>query len=160
MVVLVIERPGHKPVETDVESRLRLAHAAFAELPRTEVRRDPHARTIDSVRAGGFGDAIFLVGADQFAGFRDWKEPERLLDLVRLGVGTRPGFPRGRLDEVLAGLGRPDRVVFFEVDPVDVSSRDVRARVAAGESVSELVPAGVAALVQELGLYRRDRGLH
>jgi nicotinate-nucleotide adenylyltransferase len=160
LLVLVIEEPGHREVATDGETRLELARAAFAELPGVEVRLDPHGRTIDSVRAGDFGDAIFVVGADEFAEFLGWKEPDELLEQVRLGVATRPGFPRERLQDVLAALRRPDRVVFFEIEPLPVASRELRRLAAAGEPLDAYVPPAVADLVRNLGLYRRDGGLH
>jgi nicotinic acid mononucleotide adenylyltransferase len=56
----------------------------------------------------GFGDdAIFLVGADQFAKFLTWREPDEILEHVRLGVATRPGYPREKLDPVSRELRRP-----------------------------------------------------
>jgi nicotinic acid mononucleotide adenylyltransferase len=58
------------------------------------------------------------------------------------------------LDEVLAELGRPDRVLFFEIEPNPAASTDARARIAAGEPLDELVPAAVARLISERGLYR------
>ena len=152
--------PGHKEVTTDVEARLRLAHAAFDEIPGVDVRRDDHARTIDAVRAGDFDGATFLVGADEFAGFRGWKDPDELLEHVRLAVATRPGFPRERLDETVAALERPERVAFFDIEPLDVSSTELRSRAAAGEPIDEYVPPKVAELVLSLGLYRRGAGLH
>jgi nicotinate-nucleotide adenylyltransferase len=160
LLVLVVAEPGHKEVGLDAATRLRLAQAAFADVPRAEVRLEPHARTIDSLRAGDYSDAIFLVGADEFADFKEWKEPDALLEHVRLGVATRPGYPRERLDPVLAGLSRPDRVLFFEIDPVDVASRELRRKIADGEPIDADVPPGVADLVRRLGLYRRDVGLH
>jgi nicotinate-nucleotide adenylyltransferase len=160
LVVLVVAAPGHRDVELDVDTRLQLAQAAFDDVPVAEVRRDDHPRTLDSVRSGDFGDAIFLVGADQFAQFLDWKDPDELLEHVRLGVATRPGFPRERLEGVLSALRRPDRVVFFEIEPVDVASRDIRRLAAAGEPIDAYVPPGVAKLVRSLGLYRRRVGLH
>jgi nicotinate-nucleotide adenylyltransferase len=160
LLVLVVEHPGHKEVQTEPETRLRLAEAAFADVPEAEVRLEPSARTVDSLRDDRYGDAIFLIGADQFAGFAGWKEPDDLLEHVRLGVATRPGVPRERLDEVLAGLRRPHRVEFFELEPVDVSSRELRRRAAAGEPIDPFVPPGVADLVRSRGLYRHDVGLH
>ncbi len=99
-------------------------------------------------------DPVFLVGADEFASFLAWKEPERVLDLARLGVATRPGVDRASLDDVLARLGRPDRVGFFEIDPLPVSSSDIRGRLAAGGSISGLVPPPVEAEIARLELYR------
>jgi nicotinic acid mononucleotide adenylyltransferase len=46
------------------------------------------------------------------------------------------------------------RVVFFEIEPNPASSTDIRERVAAGEPIDRLVPAAVARLVEERGLYR------
>ena len=151
LVVLVAADPGHREVEAPAEARLRLAEAAFAGL--AEVRLDPYARTVDALRAGGFDDPVFLVGADQFADFLSWKEPDAVLELARLGVATRPGYPRESLDAVLARLRRPERVVFFEIEPTAVSSTEVRERVGRGEAIDGLVPAAGAALIAELGLY-------
>jgi len=68
-------------------------------------------------------------------------------------VATRPGYPRERLDPVLAALQRPERVTLFEIPAVDVSSTDLRARLGRGEPVGDLVPEEVARLVVEGGLY-------
>jgi len=144
--VLVIEQPGHRGVVADPQTRLRLAEAAFPEM---SVRLDPHAFTVDAVRAGGFGeDALFIVGADQAAGFGQWREPDEILKRVKLAVGTRSGYP-------LPDLSRfGDRVVAFDLASPDVSSSEVRRRIAAGEPIDELVPAEVAELIEELGLYQ------
>jgi nicotinate-nucleotide adenylyltransferase len=97
---------------------------------------------------------LLLIGADEFADFPTWKDPGGVLERARLAVATRPGYPRERLVEVLEKLARPERVRFFEIDPLPISSRDIRERVARGESIADLVPAAVADLIESLGLYR------
>ena len=151
LIVLVAERPGHKDVYLPAETRLELARAAF---PDDDVRLDPHERTIDLLRDEDFGDSLFVIGADQFGDFLTWKEPDEVLERTRLAVATRPGFPRERLDAVLGRLRRPERVLFFEIEPQPEASRDIRARAAAGEPLDGLVPAAVGRLVEERGLYR------
>jgi nicotinate-nucleotide adenylyltransferase len=153
VVVLVVAAPGHKHVATDAETRLDLAGAAF---PDEDVELDLHPRTVDMLRDRRFDDPMFLIGADQFADFLSWKEPDEVLELTRLGVATRPGYPRERLEPVLARLRRPDRVEFFEIEPMDVSSSGIRTRVAAGDPIDGLVPPAVAHEIERLGLYRRD----
>jgi nicotinate-nucleotide adenylyltransferase len=138
-------------VELDAETRLALARAAF---PGREVELDHHARTVDMLRERRFEDPLFLIGADEFCDFLSWKEPQGVLELARLGVATRPGFPPERLERVLARLERPDRVEFFEIQPIPVSSTEIRAQAARGESIAGLVPDTVAELVARLGLYR------
>jgi nicotinate-nucleotide adenylyltransferase len=152
--VLVSVAPPHKRVDVDADVRLRLTQLAF---PREQVVRDEHPYSIDTVK--GFGDdAVFLVGADQFARFLTWREPDEILEHVRLGVATRPGYPRDRLDAVLEQLRRPGRVELFDMEPVPISSSDIRDRVSRGEPIDALVPHAVAAEIDRLGLYRRERG--
>jgi nicotinate-nucleotide adenylyltransferase len=155
LLVLVVGAPGHKPVETAVEDRLVLSRLAFADLPRTEVVRDDNAYTIDSVRHWAANDTVFLIGADQLADFLSWREPEAILDRVLLGVATRPGSPRRRLEEVLAALNRSERIELFEIPAVPVSSREIRARLARGEHVDELIPEAVGREIERAGLYGR-----
>ena len=151
LVVLVGERPAYRKVHASAEDRLALAQAAF---PGDEVRLDPYPRTVELLRAERFDDPIFVVGADQFRGFLAWSEPAEVLERTRLAVATRPGFPPDELDGVLEQLERPERVLFFEIAPNPAASTDVRALAAAGEPLDGLVPAAVARLVTERGLYR------
>ena len=142
LVILVSERPAHRETHASADDRLALARAAF---PDDDVRLDPHARTVELLREEDFDDPVFVVGADQFAGFRDWMEPDEVLRRTRLAVVARPGVPRA---------GGDDRVVWIEMPPVPISSTDVRAAVAAGDPIDALVPPAVAALLEERHLYR------
>jgi nicotinate-nucleotide adenylyltransferase len=152
VVVVVAARPGHKDVELDAETRLDLARAAF---PDHEVELDPHERTVDMLEAGRWSDPLFLIGADEFSDFLAWKDPEGVIARARLAVATRPGYSHERLEGVLEQLSRPERVQFFEIDPLPISSRELRERVARGESIDGLVPAAVAELIVLRGLYRK-----
>jgi len=146
LLVLVSENPGHKSTHSPADLRLELARAAF---PDDDVRLDPYPRTIDLLRGERFDAPLFVLGADEFCAFGSWKEPDDVLALAELAVGTRPGFPRDRLDSVLDGLRRPERVHFFEIEPNPASSTAIRARVAGDPSV----PPAVAALIRQFGLY-------
>jgi nicotinate-nucleotide adenylyltransferase len=154
LLVRVVADPGHRTVETEAATRLHLARLAFRDVPGAEVDLDHWARTVDSLAELALDDPVFLVGADEFASFPSWKEPDRVLELARLGVATRPGYPRERLDAVLGSLARPERVTIFEIAPHDVSSSAIRRLVAGGAPIDGLVPAAVAAEVERLGLYR------
>jgi nicotinate-nucleotide adenylyltransferase len=153
LLVLVVADPGHKRATTPADVRLELARLAFEDVPEAEVELDPQARTVDSLEALEPRDAVFVVGADEFVDFPQWKNPERVLQLVRLGVAMRPGVPEKRLRSTRARLPAPDRISFFEMEPVPVSSSQVRERVARGEPIDDLVPAKVADEIARLGLY-------
>lgn len=150
-VVLVAENPEHKDVRTPAADRLALAEAAF---PGDDVRLDEHPRTVDMLRASDWPNPLLLVGADQLAAFRHWKESDAVLDMARVGVATRPGLGLDELARALEELGRPDRIELFEIEPWPVASRELRARVARGESLDGLVPPAVAKEIVNRGLYR------
>jgi nicotinate-nucleotide adenylyltransferase len=137
LLVLVAERPGHASVHASAADRLAMARVAFADLG--EVELDPHPYTVDAVRGGRFGDAYFIVGADQAAAFETWKDPAEILRWVTLAVGTRSGY---------------ERAVTFELDSPNVSGTEIRDRVARGEPIDDLVPPAVARVIEERGLYR------
>ena len=161
LLVVVTGQTPDKEVDVDAETRLKLAAAAFEgrsriEVSRLELDRPQPSYSVDTVRWAGEqgGEIVFVVGADRFLDFPTWREPERVLEYAKLAVATRPGFPRERLVDVLEQIDRIDRILFFEIEPLPISSTDVRRRVARGEAVDHLVPQRVADLIDELGLYR------
>lgn len=154
LVVAVVADPGHKTSETPVETRLELTRIAFADVPEAVVEVDPHARTVDSLEERELEDVLFVLGADEVASFESWKTPKRVLELARLAVAMRQGVSREAVEGVSERLRAGDRIVEFEMEPVDVSSTEIRSRVARGEPVDDLVPPAVAAAIARLGLYR------
>jgi nicotinate-nucleotide adenylyltransferase len=141
--VFVVADPGHKEVAADAQSRLRLAQAAF---PDADVQLDDHAYTVDMLRDLELEDPLFLIGADEWRDFATWKEPDEVLRMARLGVGTRAGVE----DTTEA----QDRVTFFHFDSPPVSSREIRTRVGRGVPIDGLVPPAVADQIWDSGLYR------
>ena len=113
-------------------------------------------RTVDMLRDHPeWEGAVFLLGADEFAGFLGWKEPEEVLRLVRLGVATRPGLPRERLDRCSRARATRARRVLRARAASRSPRRELRARLDRGEDVRELVPAAVWELIERDGLYGR-----
>ena len=159
-MIIPVGNPPHKQVVLPAETRFRLAHAAFRDMPRVvfsriDMERSGPAYTVDAVKYAEkeWGDVIFLVGADQFLGFPDWKDPDEILVHSRLGVATRPGVSEKKLKAVLKKLARPERVELFEIPELPISSTVIRRRIAADEPYEELVPDAVADVIEELGLY-------
>jgi nicotinate-nucleotide adenylyltransferase len=135
--------------------RLAVEGAAGIDVCALEIERRGVSYTVDTL--GSLHDShpeaelTLIVGADVAATLESWREPDRLLELADVAVATRPGAPRRALP---AGA----RVSFLEMPAIDVSSSMVRARVAAGEPVQELVGAPVARYIAEHGLYRDADG--
>lgn len=90
---------------------------------------------------------LFLVlGSDAVAGLATWEHTERLKDLAEIIVVDRPGT-----EGALPPDGYRYRVV--EVPLLEVSSTDVRARVADGRPLDYLLTPPVIECIQARGLY-------
>ena len=157
--------PPHKPAHNlaSNEDRLAMLRLALAGEPRfdalpIEFDRPGKSYTVDTVRAlqalhpgDGF---VFIIGADTLPELHTWHQPLELLSLVRIVTLARPGFVP---DAVALQLPPPWPARLLADlrtgDPLDVSSRDVRAKIAAGQTLS-LVPEPVQRYIQEHNLYR------
>jgi nicotinate-nucleotide adenylyltransferase len=148
VLVVPAARPPHRDASaTPVEDRLAMAQLTFAGEPRVEVSRIEIDRsgvgyTVDTLRAlRGRDELVLIVGADQDVA--RWHEPEEILRLAHLAVA-----PRGQ-DTARRGAG----VTELEMDPVDLSSTEVREALATGGGTEAVVPA-VLDLIRSRGLYR------
>ena len=158
--------PPHKEVEADpgVEHRVAMCEAAVAgdarfAVSRADADRAGPAYTVDLLRSlGGTDELTFIVGGDMAQSLPTWHDPEGVLALARLGVAEREGVHRADIAERLAGLaGAADRVAFFDMPRLDISSSLLRRRAAAGLPLRYLVPRGVAEYIEREGLYAPSR---
>lgn len=162
LLVVPAGDPPHKTVATPAETRCRMVEFAFADMAQVEISRielEPGGPryTVDTLRllTERHDDLTLLVGADQFAGFGGWREPDTILELARLAVASRPGYEEEALSPVLAALAQPERVSFFPIPAHPVSSEQIRARARDGLAIDDLVPSAVVAEIARLGLYKR-----
>lgn len=101
------------------------------------------------------GTLFFLLGWDSLARLPDWDEPDRLLKLCRIVAVPRAGCMKPDLDEMEMLIpGIREHIISLDFAPVDISSSDIRERVARGLSIKGLVPDQVEKYVREKGLYR------
>ena len=160
-----VHTPPHKEAVGDPGPEVRLALCVAAaggdaglEVSRLELDRGGPSWTVDTLRAihaSAPGDELtFIVGGDQAQGLASWREPAAILQLAVLAVAEREGVGREDIRARLDGLVPPGRLAFFDMPRIDVSSSDVRRRVAAGSPIRHLVPDAVATLIAERGLYR------
>jgi nicotinate-nucleotide adenylyltransferase len=164
VLLVPVARPPHKPLRDDpgAAHRVEMCRLAVGDDERigvstVEVARGAPSYTVDTLRALHDADPqdelTFIAGGDMAASLPGWREPEAVLRLARLGVAERSGTGRAEVERALGGLAGAERVTFFDMPRVDVSSSEVRRRLAAGEAVGDAVPAPVAAYIEEHGLY-------
>ena len=158
--LLPVGTPPHKVAEGDPGAGHRLAMCRAAvegdgglDVNDAETRRDGPSFTVDTLRALDGDDSLtFIVGGDMAYALPEWREPETILSLAELGVAERADVRRQEISERLAGFDAA-RIRFFSMPRIDLSSSDIRARVAAGRPVRYLVPAPVADYIEREGLY-------
>ncbi|MFM7247186.1 MAG: nicotinate-nicotinamide nucleotide adenylyltransferase [Actinomycetota bacterium] len=142
--------PSHRPAPAEgPDVRWRLAEAAAADEPvfeasRVEVDRPGPSYMADTLlELAPLGELVLLLGSDQYATLDTWHEPALVRARCRIAVAERPGTP--------LPPGDHETIV---MDPIDVSSSEVRRCVAAGEPIGGLVTPSVEALIHGEGLYR------
>jgi nicotinate-nucleotide adenylyltransferase len=131
-------------------------------LSRIDADRPGLSYSVDTVRAlqaelGPAARIFFIIGADSLIDLPTWREPARLLQLCQVVAVSRPGYEQtdlACLDAVIPGAAR--RIIRLTTPGVDVSSTELRRRVAEGKPIRYLVPDAVRAYILERGLYRAE----
>jgi len=160
--------PPHKDASPVVSAEHRLAMLEMAieddirfEISRIELKRKGPSYTIDTVswfkEKHPGSELFFIIGADTLPELHMWKDIGKLLQLCRFISFERPGSENGLLPEklrlpdpwpgkLLADLSKGLR---FEV-----SSSELRYRIAEGFSIKYLVPQSVEMYITEHNLYK------
>ncbi len=165
VVLMPAGRPPHKQVDGDPggEARRALCELAIAGDVRLavsdlELRRPGLSFTVDTLRAlhehSPQDELTFIVGGDMARSLPSWREPEAVLSLATLAVGERGDDDRTAIAAAIAPLAGAERMRWFDMPRIDISSSLVRERVAAGEPIRDLVPDAVADAIERNGWYR------
>ena len=176
--------PPHRPAQPRASVFHRFALLALALAGRSgygasdmELTRQGPSFTVDTLRdlqRRGWSPTqlFFIIGADAFAEIATWHKYPDVLDAAQFVVMARPGSHldssqwapelRRRVRQAGASGEHDERVAIHVVDARtrDISSSQVRARIAGGESIADLVPAAVADYIAAHHLYERVDELH
>lgn len=162
VMMVVANQPWQKTAQrrvTPAEDRWAVVTAAVEGVPglepsRLEIDRGGPSYTVDTVRhlMAAHPDTSFtlVIGADVAPDLDTWHDGAALARLVTLAVVDRAGVPR-----------TPDptgwSVERVAIPALDVSSSELRDRLAAGSSVDFLIPAPAILCIRRLGLYAGPR---
>lgn len=156
--------PWQKSETTDAVSRFEMTKLAIDsnpifEISRVDIDRAGPTYTVDTLRdiRAEFADAeiFFITGADAIAGIASWKDVEQLWGMAEFIAVSRPGF---KLEVPKSPhLGANPSITLVEIPALAIASTDIRAKVKAGISVADLVPAGVAEYIANHHLYQGNK---
>lgn len=169
MVFIPAGQPPHKPQQiiTAVQHRMEMLQLAIASNPyftcsRIEVDQPGPSYTVDTLRRlreewGINAELYFVVGWDSLEEFSTWYKPMEILALLtRLVAIRRPGYVEdaeynARLESRLPGISQ--RLLVMPAPQLEISSSDLRQRVAEGRPITYQTPEVVEQYITEHKLY-------
>jgi nicotinate-nucleotide adenylyltransferase len=139
--------------------RLAIAGEPAYKLSTMEIDRPGPSYTVDTMaelssKLGAEDKLFFILGWDNLNQLPRWHQPQRLVKLCRLVPVRRVGFASPDLDaleKAVPGLARS--LVMLDTPQIEISSSEIRQRVARGLSIHQLVPEVVEKYIREHGLY-------
>lgn len=174
--------PGHRaaPVAS-ARDRLEMLRLAIggnpryridaAELDRSEPTYTVHTLMRLRSQLGRAQPLALLLGSDSFLSLPTWLRWRELFDLAHIAVGGRPGYLPGEnmpAPELAAEIARrtlpgaqlaasaAGAIAFFDMPPTDISASAVRAGLACGRDMRDLLPAAVLAYIEAQRLYPQE----
>lgn len=175
-------QPGHRgPPAATVKHRLAMLRLAIADEPRfaldtADALGDAPTFTVNTLARlrttlGSAIPLVLIIGADQLLALDTWREWKRLFDLAHIAVAQRPRFAldAGGLEGELAmeyarravspadiSASPAGGIALFEMTPLDISSSEIRAGIAAGRSPRYLLPDAVLDYIAAQHLYSKE----
>ncbi|HEV7918776.1 MAG TPA: nicotinate-nucleotide adenylyltransferase [Solirubrobacterales bacterium] len=156
--------PPHREIEDDPgpEQRLNMCRLAVIGQPglsisTVEIHRDGPSFTVDTLRGlvaeHPQTEFTLVIGADQALSFGNWREPEEIGRMANIAVAARTDADRG---EALAEITRvtDKEPLSIDMPRIDISSSMIRENIRDRETITHFVPAGIAELIEQSGLYR------
>jgi len=139
--------------------RLAIAPNAFFRASTVELERPGPSYTVDTLSAlkrelGPEANLYFILGVDALAGLPTWKEPQRIVEMCHLVAAKRrkaKDLDLQSLERSVPGIS--SRALILDNPLIDISSSEIRKRVAKGKPIHDMVPEAVEGYIREKGLY-------
>jgi nicotinate-nucleotide adenylyltransferase len=139
-----------------VEALVRSSDDPHLALSDLEITRGGPSYTVDTMtelQMARPADYWFLMGADSLKSLPDWKQPNRLIRLCRIGVVVRPPSTEAEVKARIPADLR-EAVDIIQMRPVDISSTEIRDRLVRRQNVSSWVPVEVLRYISTQKLYQ------
>jgi nicotinate-nucleotide adenylyltransferase len=140
--------------------KLAIQRRSYYKISMLEMAQEGPSYTVETLRTlkqqmGRRTEFFLILGDDSLDKFHRWKEPVEILKLATLVAVPRPGCPRPDMKEIENKVPFiTGRTVLLDKPEMDLSSTQIRERVAAQQTIDNMVPAIVADYIREKGLYQ------
>ena len=167
LIVIPTAAPPHKQKKTSTtaEDRLNMLGLLFEKdsgvlVSDMEIARGGRSYTFETVtllrEQYPDDELIFILGSDMLLSFHTWKNPDVILEKVKICAVTRDGeISKKMLGEYTEKHfpGKKERFIICDFEPIEISSTEIREKVKNGLSVEGLVDAQVMEYIKEKELY-------
>ncbi len=168
VILLASGSPPHKPqIALDKELRYAMTELVASReeglcASRMELDRPGETYTVDTLRSlrtvlSGETELFYIIGADTLLSINTWASPEEVFGLTNFISFSRPGLNERDVEQYVALrlTCYHDRIFCAEEKGPEISSTDIRRRVAQGLPTGDLLPDYVRGFIDERGLYQK-----
>lgn len=125
-----------------------------------EIKRNKTTYTIDTLKElkamyGSDAELYFITGTDTINQVYSWKDAEEVFKITKFIVTTRPNYVLDNNTKDLA-LKHSDKIYFCETPMLEISSTNIRKRIAQEKTITYLLPKNVEEYIYENNLYKID----
>jgi nicotinate-nucleotide adenylyltransferase len=169
-------QPPHRTSVCSNNDRLEMVNLAFKGINQISVdEREIHREgpsyaihTAKEILEEYYQDnIIWIMGSDAFSEIDTWFEWEDFLNIINILVMARPGSEidltsmagtlilerqTSNIDDLSHGAGK---ILIVDINPINISSTQVRSNLAAGETVNELILEDVSDYIDSGKLYTK-----
>ena len=169
-------QPPHRTSVCSNNDRLEMVNLAFKginqiSVDEREIHREGPSYAIHTAREileeYHQDNIIWIMGSDAFSEIDTWFEWEDFLNIINILVMARPGSEIdstsmagtlilerqiSNIDDLSYGAGK---ILIVDIDPINISSTQVRSNLAAGETVNELILEDVSDYIDSGKLYTK-----
>jgi len=131
--------------------KLAIKDIPYFEYSDIEVKRKEISYTINTILAlkSAYKNIELIIGYDNLITFDTWKEPDKILEFVKLVV-----LRRKVREENLHRNKYFNKAIFIETPLIEIFGTDIRERVKTNRSINFLVPQKVMAYIYKHNLYK------
>ena len=133
--------------------KLAVKGIPFFDYSNLEIKKKNISYTIDTIRSlkSSYDNIELIIGYDNLSTFDTWKEPDKILELVKLVVLRRKVKESNQPHNKYF-----DKAVLVETPFIEIYGTDIRERVRNNKSINFLVPQKVMAYIYKYNLYKEQ----
>ena len=160
------KNPPHKKGQEIIsaEHRLNMVKQAVMDNPHFEVStmeldREGMTYTADTLKAMTSDNTdmeyYFIIGGDSLLQITEWRDPQTIFNLSIIVASGRDHLTEDTLIQQAEELKRTygARIVLLDMPTIEISSADIRSRIAAGKSIRYYLPQTVLNYITSHGLF-------